>query len=148
MNRPSRHFAAGWRSWATATVKIFAVGSDAALAAKDATKTTPIVFAGVGDPVGIRIVPSLARPGGNITGVTHIPRDIMGKRLGLLKEAAPATTRVTVLTRTKNPGDRFVMHDAETAARSLTIALEIVDVPRREDVPTVFLQFDVASPMR
>ncbi len=117
---------------------IFAVGSDATLAAKNATKTTPIVFANVGDPVGIGVVASLARPGGNITGVTHIPRDIMGKLLGLLKEAAPATTRVAVLTRTKNPSNAFVMHDAEAAARSLGVKLETVDLPRPEEVPVAF----------
>jgi putative ABC transport system substrate-binding protein len=117
---------------------IFAVASDAALAAKDATKTTPIVFAFVGDPVGIGVVASLARPGGNVTGVTHIPGDIMGKRLGLLKEAVPSTRQVTVLTRTRNPSDRFVMHAAEAAADSLGVKLEIVDLPRPEDVPVAF----------
>jgi ABC-type uncharacterized transport system substrate-binding protein len=67
---------------------IFVRGSDAALASKDATKTSPVVFAGVGDPAGTGIVASLARPGGNITGVTHIPRDIVGKRLGLFVTGA------------------------------------------------------------
>jgi putative ABC transport system substrate-binding protein len=76
---------------------IFALAPQGALAAKKATTNIPIVFTGIGDPVGIGVVDSLARPGGNVTGVANINTDLSGKRLELLKESAPKITSVAVL---------------------------------------------------
>src|SRR5262245_30081553 len=76
---------------------LVAVTTNAALAAKNATRTIPIVFMGVSDPVEAELVDSLARPGGNVTGLTNLTRELGGKRLELLKEAVPKLARVAVL---------------------------------------------------
>jgi putative tryptophan/tyrosine transport system substrate-binding protein len=76
---------------------IVAAGSPVALAARAATRTIPIVFAGVADPIGMGLAASLARPGGNVTGLTPISAELSAKRLELLKETVPRLTRVAVL---------------------------------------------------
>ena len=78
---------------------IVAAGVEPTRAAKQATTTIPIVMGQSGDPVGLGLVASLARPGGNITGLTILTAELNGKRLGLLHEAVPGTSRVAVLTR-------------------------------------------------
>ena len=78
----------------------------ATLAAKRATSTIPIVMVSVGDPVGSELVTSLARPGGNLTGVSNVSRDLSAKLLQLLKEVRPDLTRVAVLRNASNPGRR------------------------------------------
>src|SRR5262245_61473223 len=83
---------------------IVAVTTNAALAAKSATKTIPIFFFGVTDPVAAGLVESLARPGGNITGLTNVASVLSGKRLELLKETVPKLSRVAVLWDPKSPG--------------------------------------------
>jgi putative tryptophan/tyrosine transport system substrate-binding protein len=83
---------------------IVAVTTNAALAAKNATRTIPIFFIGVSDPIAAGLVDSLARPGGNITGLTNIAPVLSGKRLELLKETVPKLSRVAVLWDPKNPG--------------------------------------------
>ncbi|HEV8600892.1 MAG TPA: ABC transporter substrate-binding protein [Gemmatimonadales bacterium] len=125
---------------------IFAVGTESALAAKHATKTIPIVFAPVGDPVGSGVVASLARPGGNVTGFTHIPRDLIAKLVGLLKDVAPKTARVAVLIRTRNPSAPLVLQEAGAGARSLGVSLEIVDIPGPKDIPTAFAAIRRSKP--
>jgi len=82
---------------------IVAPGTAAAQAARQATKTIPIVYTGGADPVAIGLVASLARPGGNVTGVTSLSRELTGKRLELLKETFPKASVVAVLTRGVNP---------------------------------------------
>lgn len=85
---------------------IFAGSTRGALAAKKATQTIPIVFAGASDPVGSGLVASLARPGGNVTGVSLVPGlEMSGKQLELLKETLPKLTHVAVLADTANPTD-------------------------------------------
>jgi ABC-type uncharacterized transport system substrate-binding protein len=98
------------------------VGSSAgALAAKAATATIPIVFVGVGDPVGIGLVPNLARPGSNITGITNITVELTGKRLELLKEMVPNASRIVALVNPDAPIARIQIRNAEAAARTLGV---------------------------
>jgi putative ABC transport system substrate-binding protein len=92
------------------------------LAAKEATSTIPVVFAGAGDPVAWALVKSLARPGGNVTGVTNFSPELSGKRVELLKEAIPRISRIAVLRDSRQPPQSF--NETEKAARSLGIALQ------------------------
>jgi putative ABC transport system substrate-binding protein len=80
-------------------------GTPTALAAQNATKTIPVVFAAVADPISAGLIDSLARPGGNITGFTEIPEGLAGKRLELLKESILKLSRVAVLWNPQNPGN-------------------------------------------
>lgn len=89
------------------------------VAAKAATSTIPIVMVLVADPVGAGIVQSLARPGGNITGITNIVAELAGKRLEILKEIVPTASRIAVLVNPDNPNAPPQMRSAEAAARSL-----------------------------
>ncbi len=102
---------------------LFVTTTPATLAAKAATTRIPVVFALVADPLGAGVVDSLARPGGNITGVTHIVAELAGKRLELLKELVPAASRVAVLINPDDPNAPLQMRHAEAAARSLGIEL-------------------------
>ena len=117
-----------------AKVKVNAIvtqGTQATDAARRAVTTIPIVFAVAGDPVGSGLVTSLARPGGNVTGLTDIAPEIAGKRLGLLLEAAPRITRIAVLWNPANPSAAPQMRDTAAVARSLGLAvrsLELRDV--------------------
>ena len=97
---------------------IFTGSPQGAFAAKKATATIPIVFVGIGDPVGIGIVSSLARPGGNITGLTNFSPELSGKRLELLKETFPKISSVAVLWNGASPGHPLVLKQMG-AGRSL-----------------------------
>ncbi len=100
----------------------------AILAAKQATKTIPIVIVTTQDPVTTGIVDSLARPGGNITGLTRLTRDLSGKRLELLKEAIPRISRVGVLCDAGSPEVVIGFKEYETAARALKIQFQSLEV--------------------
>ena len=104
------------------------VTSPAIRAAKQATKTIPIVMVTTADPVATGLVDSLARPGGNITGLTRITRDLNGKRLELLKEAVPTTSRVGVLFQAGSTSGDIHFKEYETAARALKIELQSLGV--------------------
>ena len=117
---------------------IFTWGTPATLAAKRATAITPIVMVGVADPVGSGLVVSLAQPGGNTTGVSNIARDLMGKILELLKEAVPGATRIAALRNAANPSTRFLVTETETAARSLRMRFQLVEVQRPDDLAGAF----------
>ena len=93
------------------------------VAAKAATSTIPIVMVLVADPVGAGIVPSLAHPGGNITGITNIQAELAAKRLEILKEIVPIATRIAVIVNPDNPNAPPQMRSAEVAARKLGIGL-------------------------
>jgi putative tryptophan/tyrosine transport system substrate-binding protein len=95
-------------------------------AARAATATVPIVFVQVGDPVGVGLVPNLARPGGNVTGVTNMAVELTGKRLELLKEMVPTASRVAVLLNPDVPIAAAQMRNAEAAARTLGVQLQPV----------------------
>jgi putative tryptophan/tyrosine transport system substrate-binding protein len=99
----------------------------AALAAKNATRTIPIVFIGVGDPVASGLVDSLARPGGNITGLTNISAVLAGKRLELLKETVPKLSRVAVLWDPQTPGSPQ-WKESQFSARELGLQLHSMEV--------------------
>jgi ABC-type uncharacterized transport system substrate-binding protein len=109
-------------------------------AAKQATKTIPIVMVTTQDPVATEIIDSLARPGGNITGVTTLTRDLNGKRLELLKEAIVGISRVGVLWDTNaGPGPAIAFKEYEAAARALRIPLQSLEVRGpNPDLPGVF----------
>ena len=111
-------------------VDVFVSGVGPAIrAAQQATKTIPIVIVTTGDPVATGYVDSLARPGGNITGLTRLTRDLDGKRLELIKELVPATSRVGVLWSTTD-GLRTNFQNYEAAARELKIPLQSLEVRR------------------
>jgi putative ABC transport system substrate-binding protein len=107
---------------------ILTQGTPPTRAATQATKTIPIVMLGVPDPVVIGLVASLARPGGNITGLSNMVSELSGKRLELLKEAVPGASRIAVLSNPTNPGTIPQLRETEAAARSLRVQLHPVDV--------------------
>src|SRR6266481_1063979 len=113
-------------------------GGNATLAAKNATKTVPIVMGAASDPVGSGLVASLARPGGNITGSTLINPDLSGKRLELLKEAIPKLNHVAVLTYHDNPAATLMLKETETAAQSLGLQLQILEVHGSDELENAF----------
>jgi putative ABC transport system substrate-binding protein len=103
---------------------IVATPTPPALAAKSATATIPIVGISLADPVGLGLIPSLARPGGNITGVSYsVGADIFGKDLELLREALPKVRRVAVLSNPDGPSQPLILDNIKTAARSLELQL-------------------------
>jgi putative ABC transport system substrate-binding protein len=110
----------------------------AALAAKQATTTIPIVIGFAADPVGSGIVRSLARPGGNITGWTHQGLELHGKYLGLLKEAVPEATRFGILWNPANPVHRSSMKIMEAAAQRLKVELYFVGVQHPKEIESAF----------
>jgi putative ABC transport system substrate-binding protein len=107
---------------------IVAAPSPPALAAKNATETIPIVFMGVPDPVGLGLVASLARPGGNVTGLTYsVGFNIFGKDLELLKEAVPRARRVAVLSNPASPSQPLTLSEIRAAAQSLGVQLLLLE---------------------
>jgi putative tryptophan/tyrosine transport system substrate-binding protein len=117
---------------------LVAISTQGAMAAKTATQSVPIVLGAVGDPVGSAIVPSLARPGGNITGASLLNAELSGKGLQLLKEAVPVTSRVAVLWNSENRLHREVRAASEAAAVALKVALRFFDVRGPDDLPKAF----------
>jgi putative ABC transport system substrate-binding protein len=117
---------------------IVATGSEGVEAAKNATITIPIVMTYVGDPVDRGFAASLARPGGNITGVANIGDLLDTKRLELLKEVVPRTTRVAVLWNPPQPAHASQLKNLESAARSLGVELEPVAIRVQEDFDRAF----------
>ncbi len=107
-------------------------------AAKKATGTIPIVFTVVGDPVGVGLVASLARPGGNITGLASVAPEVVGKQLQLLKEVAPKISRVAILQNPNNPGHPVVLRQAETAARALGMQLQVLYARTPAEIDAAF----------
>ena len=110
----------------------------ATLAAKNATTTIPIVMAAVGDPVGAGLVVSLARPGGNITGLSLLNPATSGKRVELLKEILPGATRLGVLGNPTNPWTALMVGEIEVVARTLEMQLQRLEVERPTDFEAAF----------
>src|SRR6266542_624930 len=103
-------------------------GTPASQAAKQATRTIPIVMTQLADPVGAGLVASLGRPGGNITGLTTQDPDLAGKRLQLLLEVVPKVSRLAVLLDETNPGNAFIARGTQAAARSAGVHLQSLGV--------------------
>src|SRR5262249_50711050 len=110
-----------------------AVGTPAARATKSATQSVPIVFDRIGDPVGSGLVTSLARPGGNLTGLSILTLELGAKRLELLITAVPDAKRLGVLWRSSSPTDGPELREIEGAARSLKLEIISAEVPGPDD---------------
>jgi putative tryptophan/tyrosine transport system substrate-binding protein len=110
----------------------------AALAAKSATSTIPIVLTAVGDILGLGLVSSLRVPGGNITGLSIFTPELTAKRLELLKEAVPSLTKAALLLNPDNPLNRLVPQEIEPTAKALNVALQIVEARRPSEFGQVF----------
>jgi putative ABC transport system substrate-binding protein len=120
---------------------ILAGGTPATLAAKRATRTLPIVFTAVADPVSSGLVISLAQPGGNVTGLSVLAPELVGKCLEQLKQAVPGVSRVAVLWQPGAVGEateRDMLKEAEVAARALGVRLQFVEARGPEDFDTAF----------
>jgi len=107
-------------------------------AAKEATTTIPIVFLQDPDPIGNGFVTSLARPGGNITGLSSLIADLSGKRLELLKEVLPKLSRLAVFGNSANAGNATQLKETERAAGSLRVQLQYLDIRSAKDIETAF----------
>jgi putative ABC transport system substrate-binding protein len=118
-------------------------GTPAVLAAKKATTTTPIVMAAVGDP--LRVVSSLARPGGNITGLSGYTTDLEAKRAQLIKDFVPGAVRIAGLYNMGNPVAPPQWNRVQMAARKLGIELQLLDIRKAEDIAPAF---DAATAQR
>jgi len=117
---------------------IITVGPPAARAAKGATVTIPIVMMQIGDPVGSGFVASLARPGGNITGLSTLAPELSGKRLELLKEVVPKLSRAAVFETSTNPDNAQMLREVELAAKTLGVKLQYLDVLDGKDSEPAF----------
>ncbi|HJR01709.1 MAG TPA: ABC transporter substrate-binding protein [Methylomirabilota bacterium] len=110
-----------------------------ALAAKNATKTIPLVTVGGGDPVELGLVASLARPGGNITGLSsNLGPEIAGKQLEVLKETVPKISRMAVLWNPTTPGNALALREAEITARALAVELQLLEARSASDFDGAF----------
>ena len=127
---------------------VVAGGDPVIRAAKNATKTIPIVMVGVGsDPVEAGHVESLARPGGNVTGITILSRELGGKRLELLKEAVPKVARVAVLYDPANSASVLEVKEVlPVAARALGLTIQSWEVRAADDFDKVFAALDKQRP--
>lgn len=118
---------------------IFAAAAPSIRAARQATKTIPIVFEILADPVSAGFVSSLAKPGGNLTGVAGLAPELSGKRLELLKEIVPRLKRVAILGNPSNPNFRSVLTETETAASALGLQLQVLEVKEPAKLQGAFL---------
>jgi putative ABC transport system substrate-binding protein len=117
---------------------LVASGTPAVIPARNATNTIPVVFVAAIDPVATGVVTTLARPGGNVTGLTAVFSDLTGKRLELLKEILPSLTRVALLSRPANPGHYQYVQQTQIVARKLRVELELMSVNGAGDFETAF----------
>ena len=117
---------------------IVTTGTAAVVAAKQATSVIPIVFTSAGDPVATGLVASLARPGGNVTGLSNQLPDLAGKRLELLREIIPGLHRLAILTNVGNPIGALEMGEVQAAARTLGLEILPLEIRRAEDIGPAF----------
>jgi putative tryptophan/tyrosine transport system substrate-binding protein len=119
-------------------VDVIVSGGNAAVAAKQASTIIPIVFALVDDPVGMGLVASLARPGGNVTGLAMQSTDLAGKRLALLREVVPGLRRLAIMANVEYPFAMLEMAEFRTAARTLGLDVAPFEIRRAEDIVPAF----------
>ena len=117
---------------------IAAQGTQAALAAKQATATIPIVFTLPGNPVGTGLVSTLARPGGNVTGLSSQSTDLSGKRLELFREIVPGLRRLAVMGNVENPANVLEMNETQEMARTAGLDVVMFKIRRTEDIAPAF----------
>jgi putative ABC transport system substrate-binding protein len=117
---------------------IVATTTPAVIAAKQATSVIPIVFTNANDPVGLGLVASLARPGGNVTGVSNQLGDTASKRLELLREVAPGLRRLAILANVGNPGAMLDMREVQATVRMLGLEAVTLEIRRAEDIAPAF----------
>jgi putative ABC transport system substrate-binding protein len=113
-------------------------GTPAALAAKSATSTIPIIFNGVADPVGAGLVASLARPGGNLTGFSNMTIELMPKLLELLSELVPQARVIALLVNPNNPNAEPLLRDVEEAARAKGVKLLVLKAGTEDEIDAAF----------
>jgi putative ABC transport system substrate-binding protein len=117
---------------------IVAVSQPVVQAAKQVTRIIPIVMFGAGDPVSTGLVASLARPGGNITGLSQLSPELSGKRLGFLKEVVPGVSRVAILWNPTNPSNAPQLRETKVVAQALGVQLQLLGVRGRQDFESGF----------
>ena len=117
-------------------------GTPPTLAAKNATSTIPIVFVDVGDPVGIGLVASLARPGGNVTGFTNISTELMPKLVELLTELAPQTKVIALLVNSNNANAEGIIRNTQEAARAKRVQLHVLKGGTEAEIDMAFTSLD------
>jgi putative tryptophan/tyrosine transport system substrate-binding protein len=122
-------------AWATPTV----------IAVRRATSTIPIVIAGVGDPVGSGFIASLARPGGNITGLSNIAVELSAKLMELFAELVPGMKRVGVVHNPNNPGGTMALRETEDAVRKLNMQVQVVNAQTSDEFDRAFAQLGAQS---
>jgi len=113
-------------------------GTPPVLALMRATSSIPIVFVAVGDPIANGLVKSLARPGGNVTGLSNLTRDLAGKRVEILREAIPGLRRLAILANVANMSVVLEMRDAQAAARTLGYEVITMEIRQAEDIAPAF----------
>jgi len=119
-------------------VDVIVTGGNAALAAKQASSVVPIVFALVDDPVGMGLIASLARPGGNVTGLSFQSTDLAGKRVALLREIVPGLRRLAIMANVEYPATALEMDQVQAAARALGVDPVALEIRRAEDIAPAF----------
>jgi putative ABC transport system substrate-binding protein len=119
-------------------VDVIVTAGAAAVAAKEATSTVPIVFAVAVDPVGSGMVASLARPGGNVTGLSIQSADLAGKRIELLRELLPDLRRLAIIANVGYSGSVLEMGEAQAAARKVGLDVDVLEIRRVEDIASAF----------
>jgi putative ABC transport system substrate-binding protein len=126
---------------------VIASGTPSVLPAKNATGNVPVVFVAAIDPVAAGVVASLARPGGHVTGITAVHADVTGKRLSLLRELIPRASRIALLVRAPSPATPQYVREAEQAARTLNLTLQVLSVPDAAGLDPAFRSAQGASAM-
>jgi putative tryptophan/tyrosine transport system substrate-binding protein len=130
----SEHFAEIAAEFVRLKVDVIVTGGNAAVSAKRATSVVPIVFVLVGDPLGTGLVASLARPGGNVTGLSNQATDVVGKRLELLREVLPSLRRVAIMANVDYPTGVLEMGETQAAAGTLGLDVTNFEIRRAEDI--------------
>ena len=124
---------------------IITSGTTAIRAAKAVTTSIPIVMAAGGDPVGAGLVASLQRPGGNVTGVSAVGREMIEKNLDLLKQIFPRLRSVTVIRAAANPANRFFFEESQAAGTKLGVQVNVIDIRDTDDFSDLFRRYPMEA---